>query len=367
MKGKKEEGYEFEMPEFDEKKFIEKEKRKAKIYFIAFAFGIVMGIICRFAWVNISPGLRWILTFLLAVCSLGFLAKIFQIFDIDISKFGKKEWLGSISFYLFTWLAIFILAINPPFYDASPPKIDAVSLPAIQQAGGSVLIAAKITDNVAVRSASVNITDGSSWSIYDMQKDGDVYTYSYASNKTGDFNYTIIATDKNGRESTFEGNFSFVDDAILVDAPSKNVDASDEIEIMVIKGISSENFRVYYKIGGKEINATYSREKTIGNKVYEVYETSPSYEGWNESSSVKVEVFAEVIHYFMNVEKEYSNNISGGTYTFNTTADSSIGSAPSPVIKDLPQPRSLRQTPGFGAFAFVVAVAVALLIFRRRK
>jgi len=367
MKGKKEEEYEFEMPEFDEKEFIEKEKRKAKTYFIAFAFGIAMGIISRFAWVNISPNLRWILTFLLAICSLGFLAKIFQIFGVDISKFGKKEWLGSVSFYMFTWLAIFILAINPPFYDASPPKIDCVALPVIQQAGGSVLIAAKITDNVAVKSASVNITDGSSWKVYSMQRDGDVYTYSYENNGTGEFNYTIIATDKNGRESTFAGNFSFVDDAILVDAPSRAMEASDEIDIMVLKGISSENFRVYYKVDGKEINATYSREKTLGNKVYEVYETSPSYEGWNESSSVEISVFAEVIHYFLNVEREYSNNIYGGTYTFNTTADSSIGSTPSPVIEDLPQPRSLRQTPGFGAFAFVAAVAVALLIFRRRK
>lgn len=367
MKGKKEDEYEFEMPEFDEKKFIEKEKRKAKTYFIAFAFGIIMGIICRFAWVNISPGSRWILTFLLAISSLGFLAKIFQIFGVDISKFGRKEWLGSISFYILTWLAIFILAINPPFYDASPPKIEAVSLPAIQQVGGDVIIAAKITDNVAVKSAKVNITDGSSWSVYEMQKEGDVYKYDFKNNGTGEFDYTIIATDKNGRESTSEGNFSFVDDAILVDAPSKNVDASDEIEIMVIKGISSENFRVYYKVGGKEINATYSRDTTVGNKVYEVYRTSPSYEGWNESSSVKIEVFAEVIHYFMNIEKEYSNNISGGIYTFNTSSDSSIGSTPSPVIEDLPQPGSLRQTPGFGAFAFVVAVAVALLIFRRRK
>lgn len=355
------------MPEFDEKKFIEKEKKKAKTYFIAFVFGIVMGIICRFAWINISPDLRWILTFLLAICSLGFLAKIFQIFDIDISKFGKKEWLGSISFYIFTWLAIFILAINPPFYDASPPKIDGVILPDIQQVGGGVLIAAKITDNVAVRSARVNITDGSSWNIYDMQKDGDVYTYSYISNKTGDFYYTIIATDKTGRESTFEGNFSFVDDAILVDAPSKKIDASDEIKIMVIRGISNENFRVYYTIGGKEVNATYYEETTYNNKRYEVYTTSPAYEGWNESSSVEISVFAEVIHYFLGVEKEYSNNVSGGTYIFNTTSDSSIGNTPSPVIEDLPQPRSLKQTPGFEAFAFVVAVAVVLLIFRRRK
>ncbi|NIA09890.1 MAG: hypothetical protein GWP10_09205, partial [Nitrospiraceae bacterium] len=224
-KDKKEGEYEFEIPKFDEKEFIEKEKKKAKTYFISFGFGMVMGVISCLAWIHISPGLRWGLTFLLALTSIGFLVKILQILKVDTSKFGKKEWLGAISFYLFTWLAIFILAINPPFYDASPPYIDGVAIPSIQSIGGSVLIAAKITDNVAVKYARVNITDGDTWNVYNMSKDGDVYTYDYVCNKSASFNYTIISADRGGRESTFTGNFSFIKNAITVQAPSKAMDA----------------------------------------------------------------------------------------------------------------------------------------------
>ncbi len=368
-KDKKEEEYEFEMPKFDEKEFIEKEKSKAKTYFISFGFGIVMGIICHFAWVNISPDMGWGLAFLLAVCSIGFLAKILQILEVDISKFGKKEWLGSISFYFFTWLAIFILSVNPPFYDASPPGIDDVVLPAIQQTGGSVLIAAKITDNVEVKDAVINISDGSTWNIYNMQKDGDIYAYEYTGNETGTSDYVITARDKGGRKSTFSGNFSFVQDVVMVNIPSRSIDASDKIEIKVMEKISDENFRVYCMVGGMDVNATYLEEPpiTINDKNYGVYMTSPEYEGWNGSSSVSINVYVEVIYYFLGVEKAYTNNVIGGTYTFNTTDDSSIGTVSSPVVENLPQPRSLKQTPGFESIAFVAAVAVALILFRRRK
>lgn len=366
-KDKKEDEYEFEMPKFDEKEFIEKEKKKAKTYFISFGFGIIMGIISRFLWVNISPGLRWGLTFLLAVCSIGFLAKVLQIFNVDISKFGKKEWLGSIAFYFFTWLAIFILSINPPFYDASPPYIDAVSVPSVQATGGNVLIAAKITDNVEVEYARVNITDGTAWEVHDMQREGNVYTYGYAANQSGTFFYTVTAGDRDGSESEFSGNFSFIRDAIIVQYPSGKLDASDEIEIKVIEKISDDNFRVYCTVGGREVNATRSGEVTIGDEKYAVYKTSPEYEGWNEDSSVNVSIYTEVIHYFLGVDKAYTNNITAGTYTFNTTSDSSIGTLESPAVGNLPQPRPLKQTPGFESFAFVAAVAVALILFRRRK
>ncbi|MEA2054307.1 MAG: hypothetical protein U9O96_04220 [Candidatus Thermoplasmatota archaeon] len=366
MKDKKGEKYEFKMPKFDREEFIKKEKRKAKTSLISFGFGIVMGIICHFAWVSISPQLRWGLTFLLAICSIGFLGKLLQILKVDISKFGKKEWLGSISFYFFTGLAVFILSINPPFYDASPPKIDAVALPCVQEVGESVLIAAKITDNVGVKYAKANITAGSNWEIHDMQKDGNVYVCEYTGNESVTCNYTITASDRKGRESTYNGNFSFIHNAILVNYPSKKMDASDDIEIRVIKGISDENFRVYYTIDGEKVNATYSGEITIGNKKYKVYTTSPEYEGWKEKSSMNVSIFAEVIHYFVGVEKKYVNDVVGGTYTFNTTSDSSIGTVKSPPVENLPQPRPLQQVPGFELPALLVALAAVLLMKRRK-
>ncbi|MEM2388348.1 MAG: hypothetical protein QXW78_04430, partial [Candidatus Thermoplasmatota archaeon] len=82
------ENEEIKLPEFDEKKFKEKEKKKAKIYFISFIFGFIMAIICSFFWIKLPPNIRWSLCFLLAISSIGFLAKFFQIFKLDIKNFS---------------------------------------------------------------------------------------------------------------------------------------------------------------------------------------------------------------------------------------------------------------------------------------
>ncbi|KAA0003789.1 MAG: hypothetical protein FE048_00820 [Thermoplasmata archaeon] len=365
MKDEKE--YEFEFPAFDEKEFKEKEKRKAKTSFISFGFGIFMGIISHFAWASMPSSLRWGLTFLLAICSIGFLAKLLQLLKIDISKFEKKDWFGSISFYFFTWLAIFIISINPPFYDASPPKIDAVALPGIQEVGGNILIAARVTDNVKVKEVKVNISDGQNWNIFEMQKEGDVYTYTYQENKSISLSYVIIARDKSGREARKEGRIEFAKGIISITNPTnKGINATYTIEIQVAKNISNEKFRCYLEVDGKEINATLSGNKTIGGIQYRLYTTSPAYEGWKENLNVNVKACAEVIHYFPGIEKKYNNTVKSETYTFKTVSDSAIGKKESPLIKGLPHPTELRQVPGFEILLLIAAFLI-LFSFRKRK
>ena len=365
MKDEKE--YEFEFPEFDEKEFKEKEKRKAKTSFISFGFGILMGIISHFAWTSISPSLRWGLTFLLAICSIGFLAKILQLLKIDISKFEKKEWMGSISFYFFTWLAIFIISINPPFYDASPPKIDVVALPEIQEVGGNILIAARITDNVGVKEVKINISDGQNWNDFEMEKDGDVYTYKYQCDESTSFSYVVIAKDKNGREARKEGKMEFGRDIISITNPTnKGIDANYTIEIQVVKNISNEKFRCYLEVNGNEINATPSGNKTIGGIQYGLYTTSPAYRGWEENLNLNVRACAEVIHYFPGIDKKYNNTVKSEVYSFKTVSDNSIGEKTPPSVKGLPHSTELRQVPGFEILPLIAAFLL-LLFFRKRK
>ena len=90
---------EIKIPEFDEKKFKETEKRKAKSSLISFSFGIIIAVISRFLWSNIQPAIRWPLVFLFGIASIGFLGKILQYAKIDIKSFSGKEWIESIAFY----------------------------------------------------------------------------------------------------------------------------------------------------------------------------------------------------------------------------------------------------------------------------
>lgn len=345
---------EFKIPEFDKEEFLRREKRKAKTTFVSFLFGIVMAIICHFLWLNLDASIRWPLCFFLAIASIGFMAKILQILNIDISQFSKKEWAGSIAFYFFTWLAVFILSLNPPFYDASPPKIELVLLPEMQQ-NGSILVLAHITDNVGLRDVHIKIDNTS----YEMEKDGTVYMFNYSGKNA---NFEVIAIDKNGNEARKEGKLLFEKDLIKVILPEKErLNSTDKIEIWVKKNISKENFRVFYRINGYEINATKDREENE----YVVYVTTPAYEGWKNDSLNEIEVYVEVIHYFAGIDKKYSNLIYGGNYTIKTTMDENIGIEKSPQIKDLPKPHGLR-TPGFELMILFLAVAIILAKRRHR-
>lgn len=348
------ENEEIKFPEFDEKNFIEKEKRKAKTSFIVFSFGIFMAIICHILWRNMDATIRWPLCFLLAIASIGFLGKLLQILKIDIRKFGKREWIASISFYFFTWLAIFILSVNPPFYDASPPKIDIVLLPNIQQVNGSILILAHITDNSGIEEAILKIGNNN----YSMKKDEEgIYYFEYKGNKNEYFE--IIAKDKKGNEEKFEGLLKFEKEIASVIFPPKTpLNASDKIEIKVSKNISEENFRVYYVINDEEINAT----KIDENEYYYIYSTSPRYVGWEAGKENNIKIFIEVIHYFPGIMRKYNNTIYVGNYTVETAEDKNIGKEKSPAITDLPQPRGLR-TPGFE----LLFLLIALLLLRKRK
>lgn len=344
------ENEEIKLPEFDEKKFKEKEKKKAKIYFISFIFGFIMAIICSFFWIKLPPNIRWSLCFLLAISSIGFLAKFFQIFKLDIKNFSAKDWIASIFYYFLTWLAFFILFINPPFHDASPPKIDAIALPQIQQENITVAIFAHITDNSYVSSVLIEIAGNK----YEMEKDSNsVYSFNISYPVS---NYTIIAIDKNKNEAKYEGKLPYRKDLIKVEG-NEILNSSSEIEIKVYKNISRKGFRVFYKINGYEINATKSGEI----EDYLIYSTSPNYTGWKMNSINEIEIFVEAIHYFPGINYTYSNKIYGGKYYFQTSDDNQIGKMPSPP-SDLPKPEPLR-TPAF-EFVFLL---IAIALFLRKK
>ncbi|MCD6512873.1 MAG: hypothetical protein J7K61_04655 [Thermoplasmata archaeon] len=346
---------EIKLPEFDEEEFRKREYRKAMTAFISFIFGIVIAVISVIVWTNSDSSIAWPITFLFALASIGFLAKVLQFLKIDIKSFSKKEWAGSIAFYFFTWLALFILLINPPFYDASPPVIDVVMLPEIQEIGQNASVIARITDNVEVKKVMINVSGNE----YVINGEDDIYIYNMSSGKPEKF--SIIAYDKENNRAVKNGEIEFLKNVIYSKNESSEINSSYEIKIWVMKNISHEKFRVYYIINGTEVNATYYGEE--GN--YYIYTTSPSYTGWKENSVNRIKIYAEVIHYFG--DKRFSNTIYGGEYEFRTKYDSSIGKLKSPVIKGLPSPEQYRRTPGMEFAGMLAALLIVLIIFRKRR
>jgi len=384
--------YEFEMPEFDEDEFITSEKRKAKTYFLSFGFGILMAVICHFAWRSIDAGLRWALTFVLAICAIGFLVKLLQLFDIDISEFGKKEWFGSIAFYFFTWLAIFILSVNPPFYDASGPDVESSVLPSVQQMGDAVFITARVTDNTDVD--SVHLTISRDDTVLHRQMNNPIeglYTYVFPdeTNETevslagasGRIHYTVNASDEAGHEKAYRnGTFTYADRPLYIDRPDEgsSIDATTDIRIHLDKDVLTgmddddrrERIRVYYRVNNQtEINATFY--DSFGDEY--VYNTSAAHVGWQPGQQNTVRLYAEVQDYYVLPEEiDYGWNLShrtlkaGHTYSYDVEQDSSVGVKASPV-KEWPDRPDLERVPGFGLLAALGALAAVMLLLRRRR
>jgi hypothetical protein len=124
-RAEEEEKYEFVPPEFDEKQFLKDEMSATKQVLIIVAYGALMGILAAMATILTTNGITG-----LAVLVVGFgtIKFLFNALRFDLSKFTKKTWLGHGAWFFFTFLAIWILLINPPFTDFASPEVKNVKL-----------------------------------------------------------------------------------------------------------------------------------------------------------------------------------------------------------------------------------------------
>jgi hypothetical protein len=401
----------FKIPKFDEKSFLKKEKRNIKASFLSFLFGCLMALICFGFWALMGKefGLRWALVLLVAFANAIFLRVFFIRLKIDLSDFGRRNWFGSYAIYFLSWLIVFIVLVNPPFYDDESPRVETAILPFIQEPGGDVLIVAKITDNVGIDKSSLSIEinepDGNKTILNPSNFGYDdiivIFSFENSENKLGDFDYILTVKDLNGQEIKRTGSFTYKETAIeITSSRFLNITSGDDITIEVDEDITPKNFRVYYKLDdGEEINANRKYEKIKAE-----YETSPEYKGWEENSNFSMTLFVEVSHYFSNVFEKYSNIVEHTEkYEFTTTQGSSIGKDDPPVPWNysekpvdnnkkvllnfddvdknndneispeelnnkniLPHPVTV-QAPGFEAIVFFISLVAVILIFKYRK
>jgi len=391
----------FKIPKFDKEAFLKRERRNIKTLFIAFGFGVIIAIICFGFFVLMGPDIdyRWYLVLLVAIASISFIKFLFMRFNLDTSDFTKKNWFTTYATYIITWGILLMILINPPFYDTESPSVLIEALPQMQEPGGDILIAAKVTDNVGIDENSylLEITDPDGEK---LTLDPDTietefpvvkFIFENENKTTGNFKYQFSVNDINGYTTTKTGSFSYDDDAIYVDEKEQSlqgIDSEERIDIEVSTDISKNNFRVFYKLNdGEDIN--------VNREVYNIaknYQTTPSYEGWEENTNYSMQVYVEVIHYFPNILLKL-NNIIKDTEIFNisTTTDGDIGEEDVPMpwnysknsdeqapellnydrpdkekYSVLPHPYFV-QVPGFELLVLIIAMIVVAVIFKKKK
>ncbi|MDI6917868.1 MAG: hypothetical protein QMC80_08755 [Thermoplasmatales archaeon] len=108
-KKKKDEEYEFKLPEFDEKEFMEKEMEDAKFSFIVLGYSVLIGVM---SFLLLTLRLSFEVALAVGILA-GFGLKFVSLpFGMDISKLDKKRLIGNAAMYILTWLAVLMLLCN---------------------------------------------------------------------------------------------------------------------------------------------------------------------------------------------------------------------------------------------------------------
>jgi hypothetical protein len=120
---KKEDEADWVAPEFDEITYMRKEIEGGRAALATVGWAII-GAIVSFLLYSVHPGLAFF-----AGIAVGFgMYFVLPLTGINIEPFKRKDWIGQGATYFLSWLAFWILLLNPPFGDFTNPTIQAISV-----------------------------------------------------------------------------------------------------------------------------------------------------------------------------------------------------------------------------------------------
>ncbi len=120
---RKDDDPEWTAPEFDEVGYMRTEIQAARAAVIVIAWAVV-GAFVAFLLFSVHPAVAFVGGIAVAF-GLYF---IFPMLGIKVSGFKRRDWTTHGITYFFSWLAFWILLLNPPFGDFTPPTIQAISV-----------------------------------------------------------------------------------------------------------------------------------------------------------------------------------------------------------------------------------------------
>jgi hypothetical protein len=211
VKADDEEAPVFKFPEFDEKEYLGEEIRDSKAIIASALVALPMAGIAAMMTAAIHPTAGIVM----GLAGFGAIYFLFKFLFKDLSAFKIKHWLMTMGGYFLTFLALWILLINPPFMDLSGPVIEkpqystvlpdfvAVKDDLIDLPDGTAdwMVRVRVADNVGLAAGSPQLTAGSSTPVGMIPVPGEKGVYEAAVN--GIVGVTITATDVNGHETTY--------------------------------------------------------------------------------------------------------------------------------------------------------------------
>jgi hypothetical protein len=196
---RKDDGYEFTPPDFDEDAFIHRELVSFKTTAILFVWGIVAAAVSWAAFLAVGgTDLGWFLG-LLVCAGFGYALRfLFPRLGADVAHFKRKEWVGTGFLFFFTWLSFFVLVVNPPVTDIAPPQVFVYASPPVQEAGAPVTVEVLATDNGRVAKLDVTATRDGAPLTLPLESVGPDHLRATLPTAAGRYAITATATDGKG-------------------------------------------------------------------------------------------------------------------------------------------------------------------------
>ncbi len=205
-KKKRKEDTDLDLPEFDEVEYMKTEMRSARAAIFAVIWAVPAALV---SWGLTIAGIAVVAFF--AGLGVMFLLKwIYPLVRVDTSQWKRKDWMGHGITFFFSWLAFWILLLNPPFADLTNPVIAGVAVDGRVVPGtcgtlsgvaaGTHYLNVTAGDNVLVTAVTADFGGGNH---VNMTRSGDsLWTYHPWTTAGQASKVTIVARDSNGHLST---------------------------------------------------------------------------------------------------------------------------------------------------------------------
>jgi len=370
-----EDEYEFIPPDFDEEAFIHKEMVSFRTTAILFVCGIVAAVL---SWALFAPlgadDTGWWIG-LLVMAALGYGLKwLIPALKTDISHWGRREWTGTGFLYFFTWLAFFILLVNPPVSDFAAPEVVVHAAPEVQEAGGAVSIDVLYADNDEIASHTLTVT-GPDGAVLATEQDltqrvNGHYALTLENRTAGVYAYVATAKDPGGHETRTNGTFEVRENALRTTIR----DLTDPTQILLASVPADlDLFAVFLDMDRSECGAFSSPRLAVEAdcRVYLEYDESlggwkatSNFAGWREGGNT-FHIVAQERNTFEFNQLVRGGELVAGPHTVQVATpggyDKPVPGRPDPTT---PPPRDI---PGVEAPVILVGLLGLAVAVRRRR
>ena len=374
----KEEEYDFEVPDFDEDAFIHRELTSFRTTTVLFLWAIIVALLSWLGYSALGAGKsNWYLALIFAgIC--GYLLKfIFPLVRADVRHFQRKDWFGTGFLYFFSWLAIFILLVNPPVSDFADPQV-MVYVPEAAPAG-VLEVHVVFEDNSGIANSTFTLMRGSTVlaTMEDLEdRGGGVFLLSYDF-EPGEYSIAATVEDDGGRTASWSGplDVSDVTRLIIYNADAITLESNSQRVTVETRGL--DYCTVDHFMSGKVCVRSVFIDANNGERVVMAYDAvlkiwsaNRDTAGWNEGSN-EFDIVVDTLDSFHG-----SMRLDGVSFRL-TSDDIAASGKPYPIVVpepgdsnisrglELPNPDApVRTTPGVG-LAFLVLGLLALAARRR--